>query len=68
MSNIVNVSFKVSPEHYTILVAMAQNGHGSLSEFCREVIIEALDLNSKVDDLASFFAPPTRKTESESQV
>ena len=64
-SNVNVVSFKISPEHYAVLKAMAQNDGGSISALCRNTIIEALDLETKVEELASFFAPPNRNIESE---
>ena len=56
MSNIVTVSLKLAPEHYAVVKAMAQGERVSVSEFLRDTILQALDLERQMDRLASLFS------------
>jgi uncharacterized protein (DUF1778 family) len=56
MSNTAIISFKVAPDQYAVLKAMASSQHKSLSQFVRETVEQALDLESQARLLASFFA------------
>ena len=56
MSNVATVSFKLSPEQYAVLRAMALSESKSVSWFVREVVSEALDLDRQIERLASLFA------------
>jgi predicted DNA-binding protein len=56
MSNSALVSFKVAPERYAVLKAMAESREQTLSEFIRETLEQALDLDRQARLLATFFA------------
>ena len=56
MSNTALVSFKIAPEHYAVLKAMAESQQKSLSQFVRETVELALDLDEQARLLAAFFA------------
>ena len=56
MSNVTTVSLKLAPEHYAVVKAMAQGQGVSVSEFLRETLQEALDLERQMERLASLFA------------
>ena len=56
MSNITTVSLKMAPEHYAVVKAMAQGQGVSVSEFLRETLQDALDLERQMERLASLFA------------
>jgi predicted DNA-binding protein len=60
MSNTAIVSFKVAPEQYTVLKAMAASKGKSLSELVRETVEEALDLEAQMERVALLFAGATR--------
>ena len=46
MANVATVSFKLSPEGYAVLKAMAAGEGRSVSEFVRTTVTEALELNT----------------------
>lgn len=48
--NVVTISFKTSPDHYTILLAMATAENQSLSEFIRHTLADALHLDRRAAD------------------
>lgn len=48
MSNVATVSFKLAPERFTALRAMAESRGLTLSEFVRETVVEVLDLDEQV--------------------
>ena len=56
MSNVATVSFKMAPDRYAILKAMAQGEGLSVSQFVRETVERALELERQVDLLAAVFA------------
>jgi hypothetical protein len=56
MSRSATVSFKLTPEHYTLLKAMALAEGHSVSEFLRELVIDVLELDSQLELLAGLFA------------
>ena len=55
MSNVTTVSLKLAPEHYAVVKAMAQGQGVSVSEFLRETLQDALDLERQLERLADFF-------------
>ena len=57
MSNVATVSFKIAPDRYAILKAMAASQDLSISQFVRETVERALDLDQQVERLATLFAP-----------
>ena len=57
MPNVATVSFKVSPEHYAVLKALAVN-NGGISQLCRDTIVDALDLDGKAEQMAALFSGP----------
>ena len=63
MSNSALVSFKLPPEHYAVLKAMAKGQRVSLSQFVRETVILALDLERHGDRLAAMFAEDLEEAE-----
>lgn len=67
MSNVATVSFKLSPEQYTVLRALASSTGKSTSEFVRDIVSETLDLDRKIVQLGVFFSDPFRESESESR-
>lgn len=67
MSNVATVSFKLSPEQYTVLRALASSTGKSTSEFVRDIVSETLDLDRKIVQLGVFFSDPVRESESESR-
>ncbi len=50
------VSFRLKPDHYAVLKALAGGQGTSLSEPVRETVEEALDLKSRAQQLQEFFA------------
>ena len=54
MSNVATVSFKIAPDRYAILKALAASEGVSISEFVRRTVEEALDLEGQVERLADF--------------
>ena len=56
MSNVMTVSLKMAPEHYTVVKAMALSQGLTVSAFLRETIQEALDLDRQMERLASVFS------------
>ena len=56
MSNVATVSFKIAPDRYAILKAMAEGEGVSVSRFVRETVEGALELERKVELLAAVFA------------
>lgn len=65
MANTALVSFKLPPEHYTILVAIAEGRDTTVSELVRETVTGALELPAHAERIASLFSPPNRKSELE---
>ena len=57
MSNVATVSFKIAPDRYAILKAMAAGEGLSVSQFVRETVDRALDLDRQVERLSTLFAP-----------
>jgi predicted DNA-binding protein len=55
MANVATVSFKLSPEGYAVLKAMAAGEGRSVSEFVRATVTEALELEREVERLVEFF-------------
>ena len=56
MSNVATVSFKIAPDHYAVLKAMAAGEGLSVSQFVRETVERALELERQLDLLAAVFA------------
>ena len=60
MSNTALVSFKLPPDRYAVLKAIAEGQGKSLSELVREAVEYALDLDHQARLLKEFFLrPPT---------
>ena len=57
MSNVATVSFKIAPDRYAILKAMAASQGLSVSQFVRETVERALDLDQQVERLSTLFTP-----------
>ena len=57
MSNVATVSFKIAPDRYAILKAMAQGEGLSVSQFVRETVERALELERQVERLSALFGP-----------
>ena len=55
MSNCMTVSFKLAPEYYVLVKAMAQAAGATVSEYLRDTVLEALNLEHEMDRLASLF-------------
>ena len=55
MSNVATVSFKLAPERFTVLRAMAESRGLTLSEFVRETVVEVLDLDEQARIMQSFY-------------
>lgn len=66
MPNVATVSFKVSPEHYAVLKALAVN-NGGISQLCRDTIVEALDLDGKAEQMAALFSASVRTSEPQTE-
>jgi uncharacterized protein (DUF1778 family) len=56
MSNSALVSLRIAPEHYAVVKAMADSREQTLSEFVRDTLEQALDLDHQARLLAAFFA------------
>ena len=56
MSNVATVSFKISPDRYAILRALAEGEGVSVSALVRRTVQEALDLERKGEHLTAPFA------------
>ena len=56
MSNVATVSFKVAPEHYAVLKALAEGEGITISQLVRQTVQSELDLDRKVERLAALFA------------
>lgn len=56
MANVATVSFKLSPERYAVLKAMAMAEAASVSAFVRELVVEVLELDSEMERLAALYA------------
>ena len=56
MGKTATISFKMAPERYALVQAMAQGQGVSLSEFVRETVEGALELERQLDLLAALFA------------
>jgi hypothetical protein len=65
MANTVTVSFKMSPEDYVVLEALAVVGNRTVSELCRDTVANGLRLHERKGQLASFFAQDKRMSETE---
>ncbi len=63
MSNVALVSFKLQPDEYAVVRALAISQGKSLSEFVRETLKRALELDLQVQALASFFAQVAQEAE-----
>lgn len=50
------VSFRLEPDRYAVLQALADGEGKSLSELVRETVEEALDLDERTRQLREFFA------------
>ena len=57
MSNVATVSFKIAPDRYAILKAMAQGEGLSVSQLVRETVERALELERQVVRLSALFGP-----------
>lgn len=55
MANCMTVSFKLAPEYYALVKAMAQGTGTTVSEFLRDSVLEALNLEGEMERLASLF-------------
>jgi hypothetical protein len=55
VSNSTPISFRIAPEHYAILRAMADARGRSISNLVRETVVEALELDRQLEQLASLF-------------
>ena len=55
MSNTAIVSFKLPPDRYAVLKAMAEGQGRSMSEMVREAVEEALDLDRQARLMREFF-------------
>ena len=56
MSNVATVSFKIAPDRYAVLKAMAAGEGLSVSQFVRETVEQALELERQMERLAALFA------------
>ncbi len=56
MNNSALVSFRLRPDRYAVLKALAEGENKSLSELVRETVEEALDLEERARQLRDFFA------------
>jgi hypothetical protein len=56
MANSVTVSCKVDPAHYTVLQALAAGDNKPLSQFIRDTLVQALDLEHHTERLAELIA------------
>jgi predicted DNA-binding protein len=63
VSNTAIVSFKMAPDRYAVLKAMAEAQGKSLSEMVRETVEWALDLDRQARLLRDFFARSGRDAE-----
>ena len=63
MSNTATISFKIKPDYYTLLRAMAAGEGVSLSEYVRDAVIESKQLEIKAQALSSFFSQDNQKSE-----
>ena len=63
MSNVATVSFKISPDHYTVLKALAAGHDLTVSEFVRDTVTSALNLDHKAAQLTDFFSNGVRISE-----
>lgn len=60
MANINLVSFKLPPDHFTVLKALAAAEGITLSEYVRRVVSEGCQLEAKAAQLAEFFSSVDR--------
>lgn len=56
MNHSALVSFRVTPERYALLKALADAQGKSLSELVRDTVEEALDLEERARELQEYFA------------
>ena len=56
MANTATVSFKLPPEYYTVVKAMAAAESRSVSTFLRELVEEVLELDREMERLAALYA------------
>ncbi len=54
MSNVATVSFKIAPDRYAILKALATSQGLTVSQFLRQTVEDALDLEQQVERLVDF--------------
>ncbi len=59
MNNSALVSFRLKPDRYAVLKALAEGQNESLSELVRETVEEALDLKGRARQLEEYFAGRT---------
>lgn len=62
MSNTALVSFKLPPDRYAVLKAMAEGQGKSLSEMVRETVEYALDLDRQARLMQEFFRQSARES------
>ncbi len=56
MNNSALVSFRLKPDRYAVLKALAAGENKSLSELVRETVEEALDLEERARQVQEYFA------------
>ena len=66
MSNVATVSFKLPPDYYTVLKAIAAGKSTTVSELVRDTVIMSLDLDLKAAAITSFLSRSVQESESES--
>ena len=64
MSNTAIVSFKLAPDRYAVLKAMAEGQGKSMSEMVRETVEWALDLDRQARLMREFFLRSAQEFES----
>ena len=64
MSNVATVSFKLSPDHYTVLKALADSKGQTVSAFVRDTVTDVHALHARAAELASFFSAANRNPDS----
>ena len=63
MPNSAMISFKLEPDHYAVVKAMATSQGKSISEFVRETVESALDLDLVSRRFAAFIARAAEELE-----
>ena len=56
MTYAATISFKIAPDYYAVVKAMAAGQRKSVSEFVRETVEQALELEQEAERLAALFA------------